>query len=185
MATRRDAAKMYGKPGDGDGSHAEAPARSRQDAAKVMYGAPTAGGGYDGALAAYYGRRNAKLRDDAEGLKNSRLEQPLVEAFARKRGISPADLQEALVVVLEHDAHPKSEPVIQKRWADAFEALRLEYGGREPVEKMLRNYVKLTTELAKEVPTLADRAGRSGAANDVRVIKTLAKYGEQQPTVKE
>jgi hypothetical protein len=177
---------------------------SRENAGRVLYGGPAvpkpaaqakqtprpgkslySTEGYGGALASYYGRRNAKLRDDTEGLENSRLEEKQAEAFARRRGIAPADLQEVLAVVNEHEAFPKSAQVIAKRWEQAFEQLRLECGGREHAQRVLDGYVNVTKDLVKEVPTLADRAGLTGAANDVRVIKALARYGEQTSTTEE
>lgn len=71
-----------------------------------------------------------------------------------------------------------------KRRAQTQEALRLECGGHENAQKLLRNYVAITDQLAKEVPTLAARANQTGAGEDARIIKALARYGEAQ-TVKE
>ena len=177
--------RLYGGPAEG--AKAAAPAIPRKDAATRLYRAPPDSGSHDGALTTYYSRRDARLRarDDTEGLQLSWREQQQVAEFARKHNIAPVDLQEALAVVNEHEAFPKSAQVIEQRWAQAFEQLRLECGGRENAQKLLDGYVNVTKDLVKEVPTLADRAGLTGAANDVRIIKALARYGEQQPTVKE
>jgi hypothetical protein len=186
-ASRKEAnRRLYGGPAEG--AKAAAPAASRKDAAKLMYGGPSAdSGSHDGALTTYYSRRDARLRarEDTEGLQLSWREQQQMAEFARKHNIAPADLQEALSVVNEHEAFPKSPQVIEQRWGQMWEELRLECGGQENREKLMNNYVNLTKALVQEVPTLADRAGRSGAANDLRIIRTLAKYGEPQPAVKE
>jgi hypothetical protein len=177
--SREDAGRVLygGRPAEG----AKPAARAKQPSGKSLYSTD----GYGGALASYFDRREAKLRDDREGLEISRRERRQVEAFARKRGIRAADLQEALVVLLEHEAHPKAQAVIEQRWAQTFEQLRLEHGGLANAQKVLDGYAAVTKDLVAECPTLADRAGRSGAGNDIRVIETLAKYGEQTSTTEE
>jgi hypothetical protein len=176
MATHQERARrMYGLSGSATAAKAAAPATPRDAASERLYGGSS--DSYGAPISSYFDRHEAALRDDAEGLATSRLERQQVEAFARKRGIKSADLHDALSVVLEHEAHPKSPEVIQQRWNQAFEDLRLSTGGQEGARKVLDSYVALTSDLAKEVPSLADRAGRSGAANDIRVIKALAHYG--------
>jgi hypothetical protein len=152
--------------------------RDRQ--AAKLYSGKKDGGGHDGAAAAYYDRRDAKLVDDREGLELSRRERQQVLQFARKRGISAADLQAALAVVGEHDALPKSLAAIETRRAATLEALRIELGGKEAVQALVKDYVRLTTDLAKEIPSLAERVNTTGAGEDGRIIRTLAKYGVEK-----
>jgi hypothetical protein len=141
---------------------------------KTIY--PT--GGYGGVLSSYYDRRDSRQRDDREALEISRRERAQIEAFARTRGI-PADVvQETLAVVHEHDMFPKSKGVVEQRRAQTLEALRIKHGGHEEAQKVVRNYVALTAELAKEVPTLAARVNETGAGEDMRIITALAQYGE-------
>jgi hypothetical protein len=159
----------------------------RHEASKRMYGGPTDGGSYNGATDSYYSKRDARLRarDDTEGLQTSWREREQVEAFAKKHKIAPADLQDALAVVNEFEAFPKSPQTVEKRRAATLEALRIECGGHESAQHLVRNYVNLTTALAQEIPTLVTRVNATGAGEDGRIIKALARYGEQQPAVKE
>jgi hypothetical protein len=134
--------------------------------------------GLDRPLSSYYDRREAKLRSDAEGLRIARQERAQVEAFARKRGISADDLQQALSVVHEHDEWPRSQAAIEQRRTHTKEALRLEHGGVEEANAHLKRYMSVTSALAQEIPTLAARANATGAGEDPRLINVLAHYGE-------
>lgn len=136
----------------------------------------------DRSLSSYYDRRESRLRSDAEGLKTARQERVQVEAFAKKRGISADDLHEALAALHEHDLFPKSPAAIEQRRSRTLENLRLELGGQAEAKAYIEKYVKVTAELAKEVPSLAARANATGAGEDPRIIHALAHYGET-PTV--
>jgi hypothetical protein len=118
------------------------------------------------------------LRDDAEGLEGARRERKQVEAFARARGVSPEHLHEALAVMHERDQFPLSKETIEQRRAQTIEKLRLEHGGTEAAHEHLQRYVRVTDALAKEVPSLAARANKTGAGEDPRIIAALAHYGE-------
>jgi hypothetical protein len=166
------AAKMgYG----GKTSTAPKPPAAPSPSAQRMYGG---NGGLDVPLSSYYDRREASLRDDREGIDTARAERQQVEAFARARGITPEDLHTALAVMGEYDQYPKSPETIVTRRAATVEALRLEQGGVVEAQAHLRRLVNVTEALAKEVPTLAARANATGAAEDLRIINTLARYGE-------
>ena len=142
-------------------------------------------GGLDRPLASYYDRREARLRDDREGIETARKERQQVERLCSvQRGITADDLHEALAVMGEYDAFPKGPETVVTRRAATVEALRLEKGGHEQAQAHLRRYVSVTSELAKEVPTLAARANATGAGEDLRIINTLARYGEK-PTTQE
>ena len=153
--------------------HAPSPGATR------MYGN---NGGLDQPLASYYDRRVASLRDDREGIETARKERQQVESFARSRGISAYDLQNALAVMHEFDQFPKKPETIVARRAATVEAMRLEHGGVEQARAFHGRYASLTSALAKEVPTLAARANATGAGEDLRIINALAHYGEAPTT---
>ncbi len=181
MSTHNErAARLYGTTASPLARTTSTPATSRQVAAERLYGG--SGDGYGPAISSYFDRREARLRDDAEGLATSRLERTQVEAFAKKRGIKPTDLHDVLAVVHEHEVFPKSAEAIEKRWIQAFEDLRMTTGGQDNARKLLTDYSALASDLAKEIPSFADRAGRSGAGNDARLVKALAPYGAALPT---
>jgi hypothetical protein len=163
--TDRAARMGYGGPVSAKPRAAAAPI-------KTLHGNP-----YDLQLANYFDRRESALRDDAEGLELARLERKQVENFARARGIAPEHLQEALAVMHEHDNFPKSKEAIETRRAQTIEKLRLEHGGSEAAHEHLQNYVNITNALAKEAPTLVERANRTGAGEDLRIINALSAYG--------
>ncbi len=154
---------------------AKAAQTPRAESPKVtsIYGRP-----YDLALSNYFDRREASLRSDRERLAEARKEREQVEAFARTRGISADDLNQALTAMHDHEALPKSQAAIEQRRERTKEALRLEHGGTEQANAYLKRYIDVTTELAKAVPTLVARANRSGASEDPRAIAALAHYGK-------
>jgi hypothetical protein len=152
---------------------------SRAVASRKLYG-PSAksGGSIDAAIAGYHDRWLGNRRDDAEAVATARRERPQIEAFAKKFGITPNDLTAALNVLLERETFRANPESIAARRAATLEALRLEHGGSEQAQVYLHRYLRVTTALAQEVPSLATRANATGAGEDPRIINALAKYGD-------
>jgi hypothetical protein len=136
------------------------------------------GGSYDLAIASFYDRREAKLREDREGLAVARQERAQIANFARSRGMAPEDVHAMLAVVHEHEALPRGKEAVEKRLAQTMESLRIECGGAAQATALCESYTKFASALAKEIPSLVSRAETNGAGGHPDLIRIGAKYAE-------
>ena len=169
MSTHTDrAARMgYGAP-------AERKPRPALNRGKSLYDS-----NLDLPLSNYYTRREVRLSGDAEGINAAREERRQLAAFAHERGISAADIQQALSVGGVYDAFPRSDAAKATLRAHHAEKQRLELGGIEQVKAHMRRVGSVTKALEIAVPSLVARVRATGAAVDSRLFDALAPYGEK------
>lgn len=159
----------------------------REQQATRLYGKSTPGtGSHDLSTANYYDRREASLRDDPERLRETRAERQRAKEFLQKYKLSPAAAQEAFAALRERDQHPRPVDAQSPHWAETHEHLRKAEGSSEAATALWLRAQKGADIVAREVPSLGQRAQQSGAVADPRTIRFLAAVADaaahQQPT---